>query len=184
MDYPDEDAVLTVALVGLGAIGTEVARGLDRGISGLRLIAAADQDVNTARSRVADFINPPPIVKIDDLGLADVIVEAAGGSVLQAVVELAIRHRRLVVACSVGALLQQMELVDKAAAHGVRIIVPSGALGGLDAVRAASEGRVASVVLSTRKPPAGLAGAPFIVENNLDLAAIAEPTCLFRGVRT
>ena len=84
-------------------------------------------------------------------------------------------------ACSVGALLQQMELVDKAAAHGARIIVPSGALGGLDAVRAASEGNVASVVLSTRKPPGGLAGAPFIVENKLDLAAIAEPTCLFRG---
>ena len=107
----------TVALVGLGAIGIEVAQRLDRGIPGLRLIAATDQDLNSARSRVTDFTNPPTIVGIEDLGVADIIVEAAGEPVLPAVVDLAIRHRRTVVACSVGGLLQQMELVDKASAQ-------------------------------------------------------------------
>jgi predicted dinucleotide-utilizing enzyme len=50
MGHPNDDAVMTVALIGLGTIGIEVARGLDRGIPGLRLIAAADQDLNSARS--------------------------------------------------------------------------------------------------------------------------------------
>jgi aspartate dehydrogenase len=179
--HPSEDAVTTVALVGLGAIGFQVAHRLDRGIPGLQLIAVAARDLNSARLRVAGFTKPPIISGIEDLGVADIIVEAAGASVLPAVVDVAIRHQRTVVACSVGALLQQKELVDKAAAHGVRIIVPSGALGGLDAVSAASEGNVASVVISSRKPPSGLAGAPFVVENKIDLAVITEPLCLFRG---
>jgi aspartate dehydrogenase len=75
-----------------------------------------------------------------------------------------------------------MDLVALAAAGGARIIVPSGALGGLDAVRAAAEcGNVHSVTLATSKPPAGLAGAPYIVRNNINLDEIAEKTRLFRG---
>ena len=46
---------------------------------------------------------------------------------------------------------------------GARIVVPTGALLGLDAVRAAAEGKIASATIVTRKPPAGLAGAPLLV---------------------
>ena len=43
-------------------------------------------------------------------------------------------------------------------AQGGQIIVPTGALLGLDAVTAAAEGVIHSVRMMTRKPPAGLAG--------------------------
>ena len=51
-----------------------------------------------------------------------------------------------------------MYLVERARATGARIIVPTGAILGLDAVRAAAEGDVDSVTIETRKPPRGLAG--------------------------
>ena len=61
-------------------------------------------------------------------------------------------------------------------------IVPTGALCGLDAVRAAAEGgNVRSVVMQTRKPPKSLQKSPFVVEQGLDLSALAEPLKLYSG---
>src|SRR6266581_3180141 len=85
------------------------------------------------------------------------------------------------VALSAGALLDHMELLDRAAQTGARILVPTGALIGLDAVRAAAEGTIGSVKLVSRKPPSGLVGAPYLQERGITLAGIAEPVKLFEG---
>jgi aspartate dehydrogenase len=71
-------------------------------------------------------------------------------------------------------------LIQRAAQTGARIVVPTGALLGLDAVRAAAQGPVASITLTTRKPPGGLAGAPHIEKHNIDLN-VSEPTLVFSG---
>jgi aspartate dehydrogenase len=59
--------------------------------------------------------------------------------------------------------------------------VPSGALLGLDAVTAAAEGKIHSVRMVTRKPVRGLAGAPYLIEHNIDIADIDEPLRIFSG---
>src|SRR5690606_25284863 len=64
---------------------------------------------------------------------------------------------------------------------GGRIVVPSGAILGLDAVRAVAEGNVESVRLITRKPPAGLAGAPLLVEKGISLEGLSEPLLVYTG---
>ncbi len=58
---------------------------------------------------------------------------------------------------------------------GARILVPTGALIGLDAVRAAAEGTIHSVTMVTRKPPNGLEGAPYLVERGISLKDLKEP---------
>ena len=62
-----------------------------------------------------------------------------------------------------------------------RIIVPTGALIGLDAVRAAAEGNIEKITLKTRKPPNGLAGAPFLVENKISVENLTEAKLVFDG---
>ena len=59
--------MLTVAIAGLGAIGLDVARALDRGIPGLKLIAVAARDHAKAAANLAGFINPPRIVEVAGL---------------------------------------------------------------------------------------------------------------------
>ena len=71
---------------------------------------------------------------------------------------------------SVGALLVHDDLVALAERTGGRIVVPTGALLGLDAVRAAAEGEIQEVTMVTRKPPGGLMGAPYLVENGIDIS--------------
>jgi len=81
----------------------------------------------------------------------------------------------------VAALMEQLNLVELARRHGARILVPSGALLGLDAVRAAAEGDIRSVRMVTRKPPGGLVGAPYLRDHGIDLENLSEPLRVFAG---
>jgi aspartate dehydrogenase len=59
--------------------------------------------------------------------------------------------------------------------------VPTGALIGLDAVTAAAVGTIYSVKMVTRKPIDGLRGAPFILQNGINIDELHAPLKLFEG---
>ena len=71
--------------------------------------------------------------------------------------------------------------MDIAKAHGARIILATGALLGLDAVRAAAQTEIHSVTMVTRKPPHTLVGAPHLVANNISMDNVTEPLKVFDG---
>ncbi|MCK1392699.1 aspartate dehydrogenase [Bradyrhizobium sp. 1] len=173
---------LRVAIAGLGSIGSKIAAALDQGIEGLTLSAVAVRDPAKHQAFLGGLRCPPQIMPIDQLGdAADIVVECAPSSQLRAIVEPAVRRGRAAVVVSVGGLLDNFDLVDLARANGGRILVPTGALIGLDAVNAAAVGTIHSVKMVTRKPIDGLKGAPFIVENNIDIDKLREPLKLFEG---
>ncbi len=123
-----------------------------------------------------------PVLPLEALAeVADVIVECAPAAVFALVAEPALRAGRVLVPISVAALMEHLYLVDVAKASGGRILVPSGALLGLDAVRAAAEGEIHSVRMVTRKPPGGLVGAPYLEAHGIDLANLSEPLRVFSG---
>lgn len=176
------DTPLRVAIAGFGAIGRDVARRLDAGVDGLELAAVAARDQEKALTNMADFLRPVPVVGLSDLAeRADIVIEALPAAHFRSVGENALNKGRIFMPLSCGQLLANWNLVDLAKQTGGRIIVPTGALLGLDAVRAAAEGEISGVRMVSRKPPGGLAGAPFVVNNNIDLDAIDEPTKLFEG---
>jgi aspartate dehydrogenase len=172
---------MKVAIAGLGAIGLKLARALDAGVPGLQLVAVAARDHAKAEANIKGFRAPPKIVPIADLAQADIIVEAAPAAVFEQIARTAIAAGKVFVPSSVGALLPRMQLVEEAKRTGARIVVPTGALLGLDAVRAAAEGNVSSVTIETRKPPRGLAGAPYLEQRGIDVTAIDKPTRVFKG---
>lgn len=172
-----------LAIAGLGAIGMKVARAVDGGaIPGITLSAVSANDKARAAEKVADFKSPPRVTTLEDLSEhADIIIECAPASVFADVAGPAIARGRMFVPLSVGALLSHMDLVDQARETGGRIIVPTGAIIGLDTVRAMAVGEIKSVRLETRKPPNGLSGAPHLVDNNIDVDNLSEALCVFRG---
>jgi aspartate dehydrogenase len=173
---------LRVAIAGLGAIGGAVARRLDEGIAGLGLAAVAARDEAKARARVGGLRRPVPVLPLGELAaVADIVLECAPAAVFTAVARPAVEAGRIFMPMSVGALLDHPELVERARERGGRIIVPTGALLGLDAVRAAAEGAIASVRMVTRKPPAGLEGAPYLVAKGISLKGLDAPLKVFDG---
>jgi aspartate dehydrogenase len=171
----------TVAIGGLGAIGLKLARALDAGVDGLQLVAVAGRDRAKAEANLSGFRAPPRVVSLSELADADIVVEAAPAAVFEAIACAAIEGGRVFVPASVGALLPRMHLVQRAKETGARIVVPTGALLGLDAVRAAAEGPVESVTIESRKPPRGLEGAPYLVKHGIDVNGITAPRLVFEG---
>jgi aspartate dehydrogenase len=100
---------------------------------------------------------------------------------LRSIVAPFVGSGKTAVVLSAGALLDNEDLIALAKQNGGQIVVPTGALIGLDAVTAAAVGNIHSVTMVTRKPVQGLAGAPYIVENNIDIERITEPLRIFEG---
>jgi aspartate dehydrogenase len=177
-----KSAPLWIAIAGLGAIGLKVAEALDRGIPGCALAAVSANDRGKAAARLAHLAHPPPVVAIDALEpLADLVIECAPASLLPAIAEPFLRAGKSVLVLSVGAILVNEHLIALAREHGGQIVVPTGALLGLDAVAAAAEGEIQSVRMVTRKPVRGLAGAPYLAEHNIRIEEITAPLRIFEG---
>jgi aspartate dehydrogenase len=173
---------LRVAVAGLGAIGARVVEALDRGIDGMELVAVSVQNPDKHRAFLEGLNSAPAVLPIEGLvEAADMVIECAPSSLLRAIVVPFVSAGKTAMVLSAGALLEDEDLIALARQHGGQIVVPTGALIGLDAVTAAAEGEIHAVRMVTRKPVRGLAGAPYIVANNIDIENITEPLKIFDG---
>jgi aspartate dehydrogenase len=173
---------LKTGIAGFGTIGLPVARALQRGIPGLDLVGIVSRRRDVAEQRLAEAGIKVPVVSIGDLaGMADVIVECAPAKEFRAIAEPVLKAGRTLITVSGAALLENFDLVDLARAHKGCITLVTGALLGLDAVRAATEGDVRYVRMISRKAPRSLRGAPYLEANKIDVGAITRPTRVFKG---
>ena len=176
-------APIRVAIAGFGAIGFTVAEALDRGdIPGMALAAVSARDKAKAEGRMAGFKAPVPVLPLRELAdTADVVVECIPAAHFAELAESVLSSGKTLLPLSVGALLPRPELIELAQDKGGAIVVPTGALLGLDALRACAEGPVERVTLVTRKPPGGLAGAPHLVDNDISVENLSEAKLVFEG---
>lgn len=171
-----------IALIGWGAIGRTVARLLAEGGSGARIVAVGVGDAAQPRDGL-----PEGAVLIDDPAQlaasgASMVVEAAGrdsvapwgAAALSAGMDFAVSSTS---AFADQALLDR--LVDLARSHSAQLLVPPGALGGVDALSAARRMDLRSVEHRIVKPPQAWRGSGG--EALCDLDALTGPHVLFSG---
>jgi aspartate dehydrogenase len=171
-----------VAIAGLGTIGRALARRLAAGVPGLVLACAAARDTAKAQAWLDESAIACPLVGLDEFPrYADLAVECAPAAVLEEICTPMLKAGKRVMVLSAGALLPRPHLIALARDRGGQIIVPTGALLGLDAVTAAAEGTINSVRMVTRKPPRGLAGAPYLVKNAISVEGLNTAKCVFSG---
>src|SRR5262249_40581350 len=171
-----------VAVAGLGAIGRVVARRLADGMPGLALACTAARDVAKAKAWLGEAKIACPLVELAEFPhYADRAVECAPAELLESICMPMLTAGKRVMVLSAGALLPRPHLIDLARQNGGEIIVPTGALLGLDAVTAAAEGVIHSVRMTTRKPPRGLAGAAYLVKNGISVDGLRTAKCVFAG---
>jgi aspartate dehydrogenase len=175
-------AISRVAIAGLGPIGTRLAKALDDGIDGLELAAVSAANIEKHRGWLGKLTKPPAALPIEALAdAADIVVECAPSKLVRSIVAPVVSRGKIAVVLSVGALLENEDLIALAKEKGGQIVVPTGALIGLDAMTAAAVGTIHSVQMVTRKPLKGLEGAPYLVENKIDLGDIKVPVKIFDG---
>ena len=173
-----------IGIVGCGTIGSQLAKAVEEKFhEQAELCAVCDIDRNKAES-LKEKISPySQILSLDALvDASDLVIEAATAKVSFAVAKKALEQNKDVMVMSVGGILGQAEeLFALAQNRASRIFLPSGAIAGLDAVKAAAMSNISKATLITRKPPQGLTGAPYLKQKNIDLSGIEEETVVFAG---
>ena len=123
-----------------------------------------------------------PVLPLEALARrADLLIEAASGKAASDLLPLLARHRRPALILSTGGLLNRPGALRALVRKGIPLYLPSGALAGLDGIKAAAAGKLRSVTLTTRKPPRSLAGAPGVVRRKIRLENLRRPKVIFSG---
>jgi aspartate dehydrogenase len=172
---------MKVGLIGFGAIGGAFARGLAGTPHIIAGVLAREASAAAIQAKVGAAT---PVVTDLDVLLAlrpDVVVEAAGHGALRAYGAIVLAARIDLVVSSVGALADRAleTALRDAAAGGGRLVIPSGALGGLDALGAALRAGLDEVSYVSRKAPAAWTGTK--AESLIDLAAVTEAQVFYEG---
>ena len=174
-----------IGIVGTGAIGKEIALAIDDGTIPAELVAIYDRQVDEAKEFARSLKCQPRVLPLAELvEECNIVVEAASQAAVKEVAVAALTRSKNVMIMSVGAFADR-QLLDQVRAlardNHAHIYIPSGAIGGLDAVKSASIKNIESVTITTRKPIKGLKGAPFVVRNNIDIDKFTKPTEIFSG---
>ncbi|MEM6906465.1 MAG: hypothetical protein AAF568_11270, partial [Pseudomonadota bacterium] len=122
--------MLSIGIAGLGAIGMKVAETLDREeLPGMGLTAVAASTPERAAEKTAGLRTPPRAVAATDLAAhADIVIECAPKAIFAPLARSVIEAGRTFMPLSCGALLDEPDLIARAAETGARILVPTGAL--------------------------------------------------------
>jgi len=174
---------IKVGIIGCGTIGSEIAKACEARLSGFFELAALCDKDEAKTTAVAGLLKKKTAAfSVDELiRQVDLVIEAASASISAGIVEKCIKRKKDCLVMSVGGLLGKESLLHQAATAGIKVYIPSGALCGIDGLKSASVGKIDSVTLTTRKPPKGLEGAPYIKEKNIDLGGIKAETVIFEG---
>lgn len=175
--------MIKAGIIGCGTIGGVIADAIVHRFSdAIELSGVCDIDREKADRLLATLKMKASILDRKELiQKCGLIIESASGKISYEIAKEALEAGKDVLVMSTGGLLGKPDIFGLAKKKGAKIYLPSGALCGLDGVKSAMMANVRSVTLTTRKPPAGLKGAPYIIENNIDLNAIKKETVIFEG---
>lgn len=180
---------MKVAIIGCGAIGTVLARAIDGGRAGdaeLRWIY--DLKSKKSEALVKKLRSKPKIAKSASEICADksvgLVVEAASQLAVKQYSRSILRSDKDLMVMSVGAFADDKLLKQVRAAaerNGRRMYIPSGAVLGIDGVKAAELGGIQKVILTTRKPPSALMYSDYLRKRHIKLKGLKRPRVVFDG---
>ncbi len=173
----------SIALIGYGGIAQDVIAALREFGAGVTIVGALCRPGRAAKARAA-LPEIDIVESLDDLLVCDpaVVTEVAGQQAVAEHGAEVLRRGFDLMVISIGALADPKLLARlKAAAHegGGRILLPAGAIGGLDAIAAMRVGGLNAVRYRSRKPPAAWRGSP--AEKVADLEKLTSRAVLYRG---
>lgn len=172
-----------VTVLGLGSIGLPVATALSHGeVPGLSLHSVAASTPDRARRKLALIGSDVPVIGLSEVEMmGEVVVECLPPALFAATASSVIASGRTLMAASVGGLLRHPEILRQAETGPGRIVIPSGALGGLDAVRAIARHPEAGIRLVSAKPVTGFEQSAYLTDRKIVLSDLTGRTCIFDG---
>ncbi len=167
---------IKIGVAGCGALGSIVCKALQKGIDGYEFVGVSD----ITEPNFLGF-NVPNLSFSDLAEACDMVVEALPASIVPELAKEVLTRNKNLMMISACSLILFPEINNMLERSKGRILVPSGAIAGLDAISALNCAEIDSATIASTKPPAGLKGAPYVVSNNIDLDSLKEKTRIFSG---
>jgi aspartate dehydrogenase len=142
-------------------------------------------DINPAKSEnLQKHLHQKSIVKksyLELLNSSDLVIEAVNAPDTHQLVRQALLAKKDILVMSVGKFIEGESIFKLAQKQGVRVLIPSGAIAGIDAIKAASLQRIDRITLTTRKPIYGFTDNTYVQAKRINLSQIKKETILFDG---
>ena len=173
----------TIGIIGCGAIGSALAKYADENLRGnINQIILCDADTQKAKALAQTITASCTSADIDEIiERADLVIEAVSPKIVPEIADKCVGKAKDIMVMSIGGLLGHEQVFDKARDKGVRMLLPSGAIAGIDALKASRISGIESVTITTRKPPKSVKGAPYLAENNINVDEIQGEKIIFEG---
>jgi len=178
---------MRIGIIGGGVIARLFLEHVARGDMGAARVVAIQGRSPASRGKpLAEQYDVPFVTSLDALiaERPDVVIEAASHDAVREFARPLLKQGIPVIILSGGALCDdalRARLEAAAAKYKALLYVPSGGIGGLDALKAVCVAGADSVEIAVTKPPAAWKGIPYVEKMNLDLDRLAAPVTLFEG---
>lgn len=167
----------TLGIIGCGAIGSRIALSVKKELKSSFTLAGL-YDIDPAKTcALSRKVGSSRLIKQtpDELiSSCDMVVECVNTDATTRIVQKTLKANKSILVMSVGRVLGQDSLFSLLRRSKGSFLVPSGAIGGLDAIKAASLAGITSATLTTTKPPKGFAG-------NQQVEKLTKAKMLFSG---
>ncbi|MDP2904677.1 MAG: DUF108 domain-containing protein [Candidatus Omnitrophota bacterium] len=177
---------LKIGIVGCGAIGSSLAKFIKKDLRN-RAVLSGLYDIDGAKSaklsKSLSLNNRLAAGSLKHLVLrSQLVIECASGHASRNIAETVLRSGRDIMIMSAGGVSGCLPVLSRLAKkNNARVYIPSGAISGVDALKAAALGKIKRVTLTTYKNPLSFSGVQFIKERGIDLSRINKDKVLFCG---
>jgi len=176
--------IIKIGIIGCGAIGSRLAKAITGEFKDSAKLSGL-YDVNTEKAyRLSNSLNKKHIVSLSLEELiknCKLVIEAASAKVSKEIAKAAILSGRDVLIMSTGGLIDAEDVFNLAEENNCKLYLPSGAICGIDGIKAASLAKIDKLVLTTKKPPRAFIGVQYILTSNINLDKISQETILYEG---
>lgn len=176
--------MVKIGVLGCGAIGSFVAGFVEKNLGSKARISSVCDVSELSIQKISSSLKIKPIV-CDIKSLvknSDIIVEAATAGAVEELLEISCADsNKDIVMLSSGIFSKRPDLINKIINSKVRVHIPSGAVCGIDGIRAGAIGRIFEVTLTTVKPPKAFEGVAYIADKKIDLNNIKTQVVIFDG---
>jgi aspartate dehydrogenase len=177
---------LRIGIVGCGAIGTSLAKIVVRDFKKkAQLTALYDIDEHKSRT-LSRILSKKEKLQVQGLkaliAASDLVVEASSATAAFGIAQEVLKKGREVLIMSVGGVAgREKELAVLCRRREGRVYIPSGAICGIDALKAVKLSQLNNVTLITTKHPSSFKGVKYIQRKRIDLEKIKSDKLLFSG---
>jgi len=174
---------LKIGIVGCGAIGSSLASAVVKDFKNDALLVGL-YDINEKRAcDLSRLMGKNISCGFKQLiSRSNLVIEAASAKCSWGIAQDVLKSGRLVMIMSVGGVVEHaQELFSLARKYNSRVYIPSGAISGIDALKAANIGKIQKVLITTRKHPISFKGVEYVSKKGINLDKIRREKVLFSG---